>query len=283
LIVSGPVATTSGTTTTLIYEVIGYAGNGTAQFLLDSVIVPVTATLGPPSSVGTMQVHARFNPLASAATLVGVPDPPPVERSNPRFLDIFDTLLTPDIFTIQQNCKTLLLFPYLTSQSGYESGIAISNTSDDPITNVLTVAQAGACTLSFFGQQAAAKLPLTAGMATQTSVTIPTGGQMTSTVSGGLATGTVYAQDGTQTAACTPTVSNPCTGIPSFQGYMIATCNFQYAHGFSFITDTRSDRTMGYLALVIPYRVVDSLGDISRPPQDNSLGNAPNQGEQLNQ
>ena len=44
-------------------------------------------------------------------------------------------------------------------------------------------------------------------------------------------------------------------GAPEFQGYVIAVCEFQYAHGFAFITDgfggVRS-LAQGYLALVIP-------------------------------
>ena len=66
--------------------------------------------------------------------------------------------------------------------------------------------------------------------------------------------------------------------MPAFVGYMIAACNFQWAHGFSFVTDTGSDRTMGYLALVIPDR-----GSLGRLPQDPASGAGPNQGEQLGQ
>jgi len=270
----------SGTVLTLIYEVMGYDEPGSAQFLQDLVTIEVDAEVGPPTAIGTMTVHARFNPLAISSTLVAVVDSSPDNDNNPRFVDA-DPNTIPDFLTIGQNCKTLLLFPYLTGQLGYESGIAITNTSVDPIVDRQTVAQAGACILNFYGQQAAAKLPLTAAMATQTSVTIPAGGQMTLIASGGLASGTVYARDGSQVAACATSTSNPCTGIPAFQGYMIATCNFQYAHGFAFVTDTRSDRTQGYLALVIPYRVINDDGEISRPPVDSSFFALPNQGENL--
>jgi hypothetical protein len=40
---------------------------------------------------------------------------------------------------------------------------------------------------------------------------------------------------------------------PNFQGYMIAVCNFQYAHGFAFVSDVGArNLAMGYLALIIP-------------------------------
>jgi hypothetical protein len=43
------------------------------------------------------------------------------------------------------------------------------------------------------------------------------------------------------------------TAVPGFNGYMIAVCNFQYAHGFAFVSDVGArNLAMGYLALVIP-------------------------------
>src|SRR4029077_20397055 len=40
---------------------------------------------------------------------------------------------------------------------------------------------------------------------------------------------------------------------PGFQGYMFAVCNFQYAHGFAFISDVGArNLAMGYLAIVLP-------------------------------
>jgi hypothetical protein len=42
------------------------------------------------------------------------------------------------------------------------------------------------------------------------------------------------------------------TGNPGFQGYVIARCFFQYAHGFAFISDLGAARLAeGYLALVM--------------------------------
>ena len=42
------------------------------------------------------------------------------------------------------------------------------------------------------------------------------------------------------------------TSAPGFQGYMIALCNFQLAHGFAFISDIGArNLAMGYLALVV--------------------------------
>jgi hypothetical protein len=39
---------------------------------------------------------------------------------------------------------------------------------------------------------------------------------------------------------------------PNFEGYMIAVCNFQLAHGYAFITDLGSQKLAhGYLALIL--------------------------------
>jgi len=112
-------------------------------------------------------------------------------------------------------CRTNLLYPYVTSQAGFDTGLAIANTSSDPF--VGTQAQAGPCNLFFYGNNAPA------------SFATPS-----------VATGTVYSTLATTVA-------------PNFTGYVIALCNFQYAHGFAFISDVGArNLAMGYLALVIP-------------------------------
>jgi hypothetical protein len=86
----------------------------------------------------------------------------------------------------------------------------------------------------FYGSSAPATLPVT-------TPNIPTG--------------TVY-------------VSLVSSAAPGFSGYMIARCNFQWAHGFAFISDIGArNLAMGYLALVI------NNGTIARGPASESLGN----------
>ena len=84
-------------------------------------------------------------------------------------------------------------------------------------------AQAGNCKLTYYGGTTAAP-------------TVPPGPSDT----GVIPAGTVWTNT-LQTIA------------PNFQGYMFAVCNFQYAHGFAFISDVGArNLAMGYLALVIP-------------------------------
>ncbi len=55
--------------------------------------------------------------------------------------------------------------------------------------------------------------------------------------------------------------------LPAFQGYMFATCNFQFAHGFAFVSDLGASKlAMGYLALIVPDR-----GEDGRLPQNAAI------------
>jgi hypothetical protein len=113
-------------------------------------------------------------------------------------------------------CQTTLLYPWVTSEPGFDTGIAIANTTADPWS---TRQQTGTCTLNFFGT----------GAGTTTTVTTPT-----------INPGTVYADQ----------VSNL---KPGFRGYVFAVCNFQLAHGYALFSDTGiRNWATGYLALVVP-------------------------------
>jgi hypothetical protein len=121
-----------------------------------------------------------------------------------------------NLFQIVQ-CTTSLLFPFITNQAGFDTGIALMNTSMDPFG---TAPQAGTCTMYFYGQNAPPNY---------TTASIPSGMNVAASTYAFLASSIA----------------------PSFQGYMIATCNFQYAHGYAFITDLGAQKLAeGYLALI---------------------------------
>jgi hypothetical protein len=112
-------------------------------------------------------------------------------------------------------CRTILLYPFVTNQAGFDTGLAIANTSTDAFG---TGTQSGGCVLKWYS-----------------GATNPA-----DTVVANVASGTVY----------TNLVS---VAAPNFQGYMFAICQFQYAHGFAFISDLGAQKLAeGYLALVIP-------------------------------
>ena len=192
------------------------SGAGTATFevttddpnALDKYDVPVfivtTANSATPASTG-VGVAVAFAPTGSTVI--------------PNFVvGSATSTLTGSTFNA---CTTSLLFPFVTNQLGFDTGIAISNTSTDPFGTKGATTQAGTCTLNFYG----------AGAPSPANVTTPN-----------VPTGTTYTQ----------VLSGVAAG---FQGYVIAQCAFQYAHGFAFITNgvgTNGGLSQGYLAGVIP-------------------------------
>jgi hypothetical protein len=160
------------------------------------------------------------------------------------------SVLTPG-FTIAA-CQSDLLFTFMTNQAGFDTGFEISNTSSDPFG---TAAQNGTCTLNWYGNGPAA------GTATTTAA-IPAG------------------------TAYTNLVSN---AAPGFQGYMIAVCNFQYGHGFAFISDGYGQPgrglSQGYLASVIPTPGLTSASGCTAAARcaADASKSVVGQGESLNQ
>ena len=102
----------------------------------------------------------------------------------------------------------------MTNQAGFDTGIAISNTSRDPFANQNTRLQAGTCTLNYYGGTTGGGA---APAAQTTNAAVEAGAQLLFVLSSG----------GNLGVAATP----------GFQGYIIAQCRFQYAHGFAFVTD----------------------------------------------
>jgi hypothetical protein len=164
--------------------------------------------------LGSATVAGSFAPLSTVTTASA-------SAPIPRFAD---TSTASTIFTISA-CTTNLLFVFLTNQAGFDSGIAISNTSVDPFG---TAPQSGPCRLNYYGESSGGG----AAPAAQTSAAVPAGKQLTAVLSTG----------GNYGIAATP----------GFQGYMIAQCQFQYAHGFAFISDVGANRVSeAYLALIL--------------------------------
>ncbi len=135
------------------------------------------------------------------------------------------------------SCNTALLFPYVTTaflvagQSGFDTGISIANTSTDPFN---TPPETGLCNLYWYGG--------TPGSTTATATN-----PQTSVLGAGGVGSAVPIISGT-TALTLASQSVPA----NWSGYMIAVCNFQFAHGYASVTDVGVRNIMAaYLALVI--------------------------------
>lgn len=191
----------------VVYEV-GQSNPAT----IGTVSVPVSVTYGsdPLPGLGSATVAGNYAPTTTVFTASSTA---PV----PRFVSNPTSATT---FTIN-SCQTNLLFPFVTNAAGFDTGIAISNTSSDPYG---TVGQTGTVTVYYYGPSAPD--------AQTTSGSVAPGSTLVFTLSSGGGMG--------------------IAGAPGFQGYMIARCNFQYGHGYAFISDVGATKlAQGYIALVL--------------------------------
>ena len=118
---------------------------------------------------------------------------------------------TNDVIEIE-DCTTTLLFPFVTNQEGYNTGLAITNASDGK----------GYCTIEYSGSVVMGGVSSDAPDDMMTPEQVAGGGQWVNTLS---------------------------TIAPGFQGYITASCEFRDAYGFAFITDAEADLAQGYLAV----------------------------------
>jgi len=206
--------TVSGGNATAVWEVLNAdpLQSETLEFGIGVAFTANTANNLP--GLGAATVAGSFAPLSTV-----------VMASNSAAIPRFANVSNPTTAFTINSCSTNLLFPFLTNQAGFDSGIAISNTSSD---GYGTSPQSGACKLNYYGDTTGGGAAPTA----QTSAAIPAGKQLTAVLSTG----------GNYGIAATP----------GFQGYLIAQCAFQYAHGFAFISDVGANRiSEAYLALVL--------------------------------
>ena len=213
--------TSSATTITLT---VTTANVGASETL--TVNVPIIYTTSLPA-IGAGTVAGSYAPTSTVIT--------PIATPVPRFTDTGAATAAFEILP----CETRLLFPFVTSIEGWDTGIAISNTSKDPFG---TATQEGTCTLYFYG------VPSDSNQTT--TVDIPAGRQLLMTLNGG---------NGAQ----------GLSPVPDFTGYVIARCNFQYAHGYAFISDLGANKfAQGYIALVISQVQVSNSKRYSSLPME---------------
>ena len=141
-----------------------------------------------------------------------------VDAVVPRFIQTGSAM---EVINIE-DCSTTLLFPFVTNRAGYETDIVISNTSQDAFG---TTENTGACTIYYYGSMMGGA----AAPSTMTSDSIAAGEQLVVQLSSEAA---------------------------GFQGYLMARCDFQFAHGIALLTDGAAGGVptfgQGYLALVVP-------------------------------
>ena len=125
--------------------------------------------------------------------------------------------------------RTRLLFPFVSSSTGFDTGISVANTGKD---SSGVVGKAGICTFHYFGR-AGGQPPVKASESTDRE--IAAGETIALSLSSGGSLG--------------------LKGNPNFQGYVEVECDFPFAHGYAVLTDEPfgAARTgMSIPALVLP-------------------------------
>ena len=230
--------TLSGGAGVAVYEVVAEDPANIDELDVPVIVAYIANPAGNSPSItsGPATAGVSFAPTTTPPDYAAEDSGTPV----PRFLD---TSTQANRFSINA-CRTNILYPFVTNQAGYDTGLAVSNTSQDPFG---TITQHGTCALNFFNGSTTPPPP-----ATFTTADVPAG--------------TVYANLLSIVA-------------PGFQGYIIAVCDFQYAHGYAFLLGgtpgSPNQVAQGYIALIIPD--VAGRGNGASP----FPGAGPGTGEQL--
>jgi hypothetical protein len=195
-------------------------------FLRQEIDVPILVSWSPDTTedepaIGSSSVLVSFAPLSDDGTAGNEP--------TPRFIDDSGD---PSTFVTTVRCATTLLFPFVSNRFGFDTGLAISNTSMDWKG---TAPQRGRCQIHYIG-------------ATGDDGPMPDD-DLSEIIEGG------------EQVTWTLSMGNGVWGLngaPDFQGFIVATCEFQFAHGYAFLTDATSaipNFAQGYLALIMQFDV----------------------------
>jgi len=206
----------SGTTGTATYETINSDPNVPEHANITVFVAFFSNTTQNLPAPGSSTVNVSFAPLSSDGVASA-------SDSIPRFSDVSTPRGAFDI----NLCTCDLLFPFVTNQAGFDTGVALANTSLDPFG---TGNQQGAVKIFYFGGTAgggAAPPPFT-------TQTVPAGQELIFNLSSGGNFGV--------------------PAVPGFSGYLITVANFQYCHAFAFISDVGAQKLAeGYLAIQLDY------------------------------
>lgn len=213
------VATAADGTGTFFWEVLRADDNviDRFDFLVAISFPPTTSIVTDANTSVVANVSGNYAPIAATGGN-GFPSIPSFVLTQPEELK--------QIFTIT-NCATNLLYPFVSSVTGFNTGIAVANASKDPFG---TVNETGICRVFFYGTTAGGGIDPTPQ---SFSKSVPSG----------------------QVATFNLLFGGPEYGIQpvvGFQGYVIISCNFRWAHGFAFVSDPSNLQTAhGYLALIL--------------------------------
>jgi len=230
----------------VVYEIL-FADPFSIETAQIPLVVAYTANLAQnlPQPGVTAQAAGGFAPFYATGAAHNPSSTLPIPRFSTQDFN------PQDLFRINK-CACDMLFPYVVSAGGYDTGIAIANTSQDPGKNFgfNATPQQGVIQFWYYGASGTAAPP-----ATQTSSIVPSGQVLTYVLS----------------------QNNPTWNLDNraagFAGYIIAQAQFQYCHAFAFIGALGGGNALvngglseGYLGLIL-----DNTG-VNCNPTNGSTG-----------
>ncbi len=210
-----------------VYEVLAADPSALEECRIQFRLTPA-ASDGPAIRGGRVTVDASLAPLGPAAGSGPL-------GAVPRF--VAPERVPRPSFPVGE-CGTTLFFPFVTNQTTFDTAVVLVNTSADPLG---TRYQPGSCSLTFHG----AGLDGEQSATFRRTVEIDAGEQVAFRLSSGNA-------------------ARGVDPLPDFQGYLVAQCSFQYAHGFAFVTEQvggASVLAQGYLAEVVSQSAESARSD----------------------
>lgn len=256
-----------GSTGMAVYEVV-FAD----PFSLESATVQTFVQYSPnlnlnqPSPTSTAQAFGGFAPFYSTAAAhlpsSSLPIPRFVTATIPSTLNYFSV----------SRCACNLLFPFVSNQGGYDTGIAIANTSLDNLGvggTSAAASQFGGVQFWYYGTTASGG----AAPPTQcTNVASPGTCPTPSATSASSAIGQIPAGQILTYVLSTGggSIGNGPNGLTNagagFQGYIIAQAQFQYCHAYAFITAAGAGPlsaavSEGYLGLILDNKSINCPGE----------------------
>jgi hypothetical protein len=217
---------------TAVWEVLASDPLATQNFEFGITFGYTAAAGSNTPTAGISTVNGSFAPTPPSFSATDGPKAQGPAFPVPRFVDTSTARNALNVVL----CRTNLLFPFVTNQAGFDTGVALANTSLDPFG---TVPQTGTTKIFYYGSTTGGG----AAPAPQTSQSVPAGSELVFTLSGG----------GNFGVAATP----------GFQGYLITVSNFQYCHAFAYISDIGSQKVAeGYLAIQLDVPLLNRTGQL---------------------
>jgi len=250
-----------------VYEIIDTDPFSIESFTLTAIVsFAENLNLNQPSPITTAQVFGGYAPFYSSAAahepqpLIGGTNLP-VPRFAPGTVPA-----NPNFFNINK-CSCNLLFPFVASTAGYDTGIAIANTSQDNLGaggNSSATQQFGGVQFWYYGvgnNNGAAPPTQCTNIASPGTCPTPAPASSTTLVgqvpAGQILTYVLSSGGGSIGGGAAGAGANGLDNrAAGFEGYIIAQAQFQYCHAYAFITalgagPLSSAVSEGYLGLVL--------------------------------